>query len=250
MIVEWECILDCNFTCEYCVNSRNSALDKPIKFEKNKDKIFEFLNQLKAKFPNEELFIFGGEPFLHPFISEIIKYLNDINMKFIIQTNGSKIDIIKNIDHRFMVQVSIHPSQINNKEKFIQNLVDISHLIRRIDVMYIGDISLEYVKELIPFFKNKIVVKPVADFKFTNVANQHLYKFNQIKQSLKGKVYNFEEGNRSFLWEDQMKGNLTYKGKPCAYKDIYVLYDPMLNKYNCSYRQNNEICPNEHCFLM
>ena len=51
MILEWECILDCNFTCEYCVNSRNSALDKPIKFEKNKDKIFNFLTELKEKYP-------------------------------------------------------------------------------------------------------------------------------------------------------------------------------------------------------
>lgn len=250
MILEWECILDCNFTCEYCVNSRNSALEKPIKFEKNKDKIFNFLTELKRKYPNDELFIFGGEPFLHPFISDIISHLNRINMKFIIQTNSSQIDKIKKIKHEFMIQVSVHPSQIKNKEIFIQNLLEISHLIRRIDVMYIGNISLDYVKDLIPFFKNKIVVKPVADFKFTNVANKHLYEFNTIKQTLKGKVYNFEDGERSFLWEDQMKNRLTYKGKPCMYKDTYVLYDPMLNKYNCSYRQNNDICPNDHCFLM
>ena len=250
MIVEWEYILDCNFKCEYCVNGRNSALEKPIKYEKNKDKVFNFISNLNAKYPDEELFLFGGEPFLHPFIDEIIKYLNLIEMKFIIQTNASRINTIKNIKEHFEIQVSIHPTQIKNKELFIKEIIEIKDKIRRLDIMYVGSESLEFAKLLLPEFKDKVVIKPIADFSKTNFANNHLFRFNEIKKTVVGKVYKFEEGQRSFLWEDQMKGVLTFKNKPCIYKDSYILFDPMLNSYNCSHRQNNDICPNDYCFLM
>lgn len=250
MIVEWECILDCNFKCEYCTNSRNSALEKHIQYEKDKNKVFDFIKELKNKYPDEELFLFGGEPFLHPFLDEIITELNINNMKFIIQTNCSKIDIIKNIKEYFQIQVSIHPTQIKNKDMFLKDLLSIKSKIRRIDIMYVGDISLEYVKALLPEFKDKIVVKPIADFSKTDFANKYLYKFNELKKTIIGDVYKFEEGERSLLWEKQMKNILSYKNKPCKYKKSYVLFDPMLNSYNCSYRQNTSICPNEYCFLM
>lgn len=250
MIVEWECILDCNFKCEYCSNGRNSALKEPIKFEKDKIKVFDFLSELKSKYPNEELFLFGGEPFLHPFIDEIIKYLNLIKMKFIIQTNCFMINTIKTINENFEIQVSIHPTQIKDKNSFIQSLIEIKDKIRRIDVMFVGDETLEFVKLLITEFKDKIVVKPIADFSETTFANNHLFNFNKIKKTIVGKIYKFEEGQRSFLWEDQMMGKISFKNKPCLYKDSYILFDPMLKSYNCSHRQNNEICPNDYCFLM
>lgn len=250
MIVEWEVILNCNYKCEYCVNSRNSALPQPIYHEKDKEKVFKFIENLKKNYPNEELFLFGGEPFLHPFLSDIILKLNEVQMKFIIQSNGSIPYVINKTKGDFEIQISVHPTQIKDKDQYIKDIIKLKDKIRRLDIMYVGDESLDYFKKFVNDFKDKIVMKPLADFKYTNCVNNHLYEFNKIKETIKGKVYKFEEGERSYLWEQQMKNEWTPKGLPCPYKDTYVLYDPMLNKYNCSYRQNNEVCPNDHCFLM
>jgi organic radical activating enzyme len=255
MKVEWECILDCNYKCKYCVNSRNSALPEPIPFEKDKQKVFEFLDSLKEKYKDDELFVFGGEPFLHPFIDEIIEHLNKIEMKFIIQTNFSiysniKKCIEKNLE--FKVQVSIHPGEIRNPDIYIEELSKLQNIIRRIDIMYIGEESTIFYKKLLKVIKDKSIIflAPVADFLIKDVVNNQLFRFNELKQGIHGKVFQFEPGERSFIWESQQRGITSMKFQPCIYKDSYILFDPMLRSYNCSYRQNNDICPNDHCFLM
>lgn len=248
MIVEWEVTLDCNFKCEYCVNSRNSALSQPIFFEKDKEKVFKFIETLKEKYPEEELFIFGGEPFAHPFFAEIIHKLNDVHMKYIIQTNFSLSKRVEKINE--MVQVSVHPTEIKNKELYISELVRLEKLIRKVDIMFMGKISIDYYKDLVKVFpREKIRIVPVAGFKGVDV-NKYLFEYNKLRQSIVGKFINFEHGDRSFDWEKQMKGMWSPKSKPCMYKDKYILFDPMLRSYSCSYRENHEICPQDHCFLM
>lgn len=249
MIIEWEVTLDCNFKCEYCVNSRNTALPEPIYYEENQEKVFKFIDDIKEKYPEEEVFLFGGEPFSHKFFGKILKKMNDVDLKFIIQTNFSlpkRVELINEI-----VQVSVHPSQIKNKEVYINELERLQHLIRRVDVMYIGDESIHYYSEIAKVFpREKLFLVPVAGFLKCSSVNEHLFKYNELRQTIMSRIFNFEEDDRSFNWEQQMKGLWSPKNKPCIYKDEYVLYDPMLNKYNCSYRQNNEICPNDHCFIM
>lgn len=249
MIVEWEVTLDCNFKCEYCVNSRNSALPTPIYYEKDKIKVFKFIEKLKEKYPNEELFIFGGEPFSHGFFKEIIQKLNQVKMKYIIQTNFSLPKIVEDVNA--IVQISVHPTQIKNKEKYIQEMVRLEHLIRRVDVMYMGKQSLDYYKEIVKVFpREKVKLVPVAGFKGCFSVNKYLYEYNEIRQGIMGKFINFEEDDRSFNWESQMRGEWTPKNKPCAYRNTYVLFDPTLKQYSCSFRENNDICPHNNCFIM
>lgn len=254
-ILEWECILECNYECAYCTNGRNSVLAKPIKYEKDETKVFAFLDSLKERYPDDELFLFGGEPFVHPFIDKIIGHLNKIGMKFIIQTNCSVPQRISKIalEHDFQIQVSVHPTEIKNDIRYVAGLAALQRLIRRIDIMYVGKPSLEWYKNILPFLEDKSVLylAPLADFNVDDEThNNHLFEFNKLKQSIYGKVYQFEHGLRSTLWEEQMKNVWTPKGKPCAYKDRYILFDPALQSYSCNYRQNNDICPNQHCFLM
>ena len=248
MIVEWEVTLDCNYQCEYCVNSRNSALPTPIFFEKNKQKVFKFIEQLKEKYPQDELFVFGGEPFAHPFFGEIIDKLREVQMNFIIQTNFSLPKRVEKIGA--IVQVSVHPTQIKNKDKYIEELGRLEHLIRKVDVMFVGKQSLDFYKDITKVFpREKLKLIPVAGFKGVDV-NKYLYEYNEMRQGILGKFINFEVGERSYNWENQMKGIWSPKGKPCMYKDKYILFDPMLRSYSCSYRENHEICPNDHCFIM
>lgn len=248
MIVEWEVTLDCNYQCEYCVNSRNSALPTPIFFEKDKEKVFKFIEHLKEKYPQDELFVFGGEPFAHPFFGEIIDKLRAVQMNFIIQTNFSLPKRVEKIGA--IVQVSVHPTQIKNKETYIKELGRLEHLIRKVDVMFIGKQSLDFYKEITKVFpREKLKLIPVAGFKGVDV-NKYLYEYNEMRQGILGKFINFEVGERSYNWESQMKGTWSPKGKPCMYKDKYILFDPMLRSYSCSYRENHDICPNDHCFIM
>jgi MoaA/NifB/PqqE/SkfB family radical SAM enzyme len=112
MIVEWEAVLDCNYKCHYCSNGRNDLLDKPIRYEKDMDKIRAFLDNIKAQWPDEEVFVFGGEPLLHPHIEKIVEYFNKIDLKFILQTNfvlTNKIRRMEQMGLDFMVKFSLHP---------------------------------------------------------------------------------------------------------------------------------------------
>ena len=85
MKVEWEVTLKCNYSCFYCTNldqSLNTVTDKP--------QLKNFIKSLGEKYPNVEVFVFGGEPFLHPHIDYIIECFNEFNVPFVIQTNLSK----------------------------------------------------------------------------------------------------------------------------------------------------------------
>jgi len=254
MIVEWECVLACNYKCFYCGNGRNDMIDKPIPFETDIDKVFKFLDGIKSEFPDEELFVFGGEPFLHPHIELIIKHMNEIGLKFVIQTNFSCTDRIRMIadTQELNIQISLHPSEINDKIDTLNGIEEMENIIRRIDVMFIGQPSYDLFREVIQRLNDKSILytTPVADFNISGVCNDHLYEFNKVKKTVFGQAYRFEKGDRSYQWEDQMRGDITYKGKTCIYKDKYVLFDPALKRYTCNYRQNNEVCPNDQCFLM
>ena len=254
MIIEWECILECNYKCFYCSNGRNDMLKSPISYEKNKERVFGFLCDLRTMYPDDELFVFGGEPFLHPFIDEIIHHMNDIGLKYVIQTNFSMVDKMKEIllNEKYHIQVSLHPSEIKDIIQLMVDVKDLQHIIRRVDVMYIGQQSLKLYNDIKQVLGNGILyLAPVADFNMNDgVCNHHLYDFNEMKKSVNRVVYNFEKGGRSFNWEEQMKNKISYKNKVCIYKDRYILFDPSLNQFTCNYRQNNEICPNDQCFLM
>ncbi|MFZ9615185.1 MAG: radical SAM protein [Fluviibacter sp.] len=248
-MLEWEVTLDCNYQCEYCVNSRNTALVNPIYLEKEKARVFKFIEGLKEKYPQEELFLFGGEPFAHPFFGEIIDKLNEVQMKYIIQTNFSLPKRVEKINE--IIQVSVHPTQIKNKELYISELQRLKHLVRKCDVMYTGKESIDYYIKIVKDFpKEKLFLVPVADFLGADFANKYLYEYNKLRSTPMAKFINFEPNDRSFKWEEQMTSKWSPKGSPCMYKDKYNLFDPQLNHYTCSYRQNNDICPNDHCFLM
>lgn len=248
IMVEWEIILECNFKCFYCSNGRNDCLKRPIPFVNDVNKISTFIDLLHDRFSDVEWFIFGGEPFMHPKIDFIINKLNHLNQPFMVQTNFSlykKIERLKKLD--FILQVSLHREQIVNFDEYFKYLILLNNKIRRIDIMYEDEADEKIFDRINPFFKNKVFLTPVAGFKDNNPrSNNALYNFNKLKNIKPGKC---EPGPRSFIWEKMFRGHYTTRGKPCIYKNIYHLFDPQFNEYNCSHRINCDICPNEHCFL-
>ena len=249
MQVEWEITMKCNYNCFYCSN-----LDKSIHAVLDEETIYNFIKTLGEKYPGVEIFVFGGEPFVHPKIDYIIKCFNELNVPFVIQTNLSKysVDVINTIKHPFTLQVSIHPTEISLEE--LNSIFNTSANIRVIDVMYGSKNALQYyfkVKELSDC-KN-IFLTPITDFG-DGRSDELLDSYLKVKNNIGLKnIIRFEEvkrlgKDRSLLWADK---KFRTKGKPCLYKDQYFLYGPDLEMYNCCYRiKTDGICPKNKCFLM
>jgi len=255
-MVEWELTMKCNFKCEYCTN-----LDQNIEAEVNEGELIKFIDKIRTKHPGEEIFMFGGEPLLHPKITFIVDKLKENKMKFIIQTNFSKksVNVLNKINRDIKINISIHPSEID-LETVIQLLKKVvtKVSIETIDIMYIGIESEKYylsiIKENINY--KDILLTPVNDFSSTN-KDFKLKEYNKKKNmSVYKNIFNFEkierEGRmRADVWEDMSMGNYSLKGKKCPYHEKYFLYSADLKEYNCCHRTiNTGICNHDKCFLM
>lgn len=251
-MIEFECTLECNFNCDYCTNGRNAVLKNKID-ESSWDKIKIFL-ETKIIPTNEELFIFGGEPFLSKNFLKITELLNHCNHPYLVQTNFSLIDKIEkklteqNIPRN--IEISIHSQEIKSLDFYIKYIDKYNNIVKGIDVMYEGDESLKKYFILSKYFKNKVLLVPIGDFKTSSRKYLPLLKkYNQMKRTMKS-IIRFEEGNRSELWEKEFLGEISVKGKSCQYYNRYRLFSPNLDEYNCSHRMNTKICPNDTCFFM
>jgi Radical SAM superfamily len=249
MLVEWEITLKCNYSCHYCTN-----LDTSLHPVLDEDRLRDFIKMLGDTYPGVEIFVFGGEPFVHPKIEYIIKCFNEFNIPFVIQTNFSKhsIKIMRAIKEPFKINISIHPTEISLDE--ISKLFSYQPKINVIDIMYTGKEAINY------YFAVKRAIKhdntfltPITDFG-DGISDSILGEYLALKaSSVYSKIIKFEDierngRQRSELWIDP---KFKTKGKPCLYKDQYFLYSPNLNLYNCCYRINTDgICPKDKCFLM
>lgn len=247
MKVEWEVTLKCNYKCFYCTN-----LDQTLNVVVDKELIREFIKNLGVQYPGAEIFVFGGEPFIHPHIDYIIKCFNEYNVPFVIQTNFSKksVAVMKRISDPFQIQISIHPTEVSLDQ--LPQLFETKANIRTIDVMYTGKEALAYyfrVKELADC--DNIFLTPIADFG-DGISGTILEEYNKIRHDpTYAKFINFENVRhwdtlRSELWE-----SYNPRGKPCLYNGKYFLYGPNLELYNCCYRvKHNGMCNFDKCFLM
>jgi len=240
--------MKCNYSCFYCTN-----LDKSIYPVLDKEVIRDFIKMLGEKYPGVEIFVFGGEPFVHPEIEYIIKCFNEFKVPFVIQTNLSKysVDVMKNITEPFTLQASIHPTELTPEEltEVLSHDIDI----RTIDVMYGAENALFYYFRTTTLSKCKnVFLTPITDFG-DGRSDKLLADYLKMKNDPNYRMVRFEEverlgKSRSELWADI---GFTTKGKPCLYDGKYFLYGPNLHLYNCCYRKNHTgICENSKCFLM
>jgi len=254
MLVEWEVTLKCNFDCKYC------GLRQKIEEEIDELKLDRFIQKLKTY--NTEIFCFGGEPFLHPKIHFITQKLFEYDVKHVFQTNFSPYSVkcFGSLKYKPILQISIHePYYESLKDHYIASIKTYKNYIRQISIMFLTPKALKIYDELKTIIdESKLVISAIGDFKVTGFIDS-LHMFNQLSRTL-NKRYNFETPikqygkyrlSRPLLWELIMTGKIEpTRGKPCLYKGRYILFDPQLNSYNCSYRCNSDICPHKCCFFM
>jgi len=251
-MVEWEVTLKCNYSCDYC------GLLRPIKEEIDELKLYNFINKLHTKYPKVELFLFGGEPFLHPKIEFIIKTLQDFKQPFMIQSNLSNksANKIKSLNVKpFKLFCSVHVSQTKLKD-ICRNIKDVKP--EEIHLMYTENTGkVEQYYKFIDLIKedSKLILTPVSNLGCSGY-DEVLEKYNDIKEQFvydKNMVmFNNKEFLRSDIWRQQNKNKSSFtKGKPCIYAGKYELYTPALEQMNCCYRKkHNGVCNEQNCFFM
>jgi MoaA/NifB/PqqE/SkfB family radical SAM enzyme len=210
---------------------------------------------LGETYPGVEIFVFGGEPFVHPKIGYIIKCFNDLNVPFVIQTNFSNHSrkIMDTIKDPFRINISVHPTE-TTVEDVVEGLKAYKGAIKTIDVMYTGHEALKYYLEVTKAIEHsETYLTPVTDFG-DGYSDTLLEQYLSLRQrSIYRHIVKFEDierlgKQRSELWLDP---EFQTFGKPCMYKDRYFLYGPNMELYNCCYRiKTDGTCPKNKCFLM
>lgn len=106
---------DCNLHCPHCFSINNNKYMSLQTFKKTIDDLYE--NDIIS------IYITGGEPFIHPNIVEMIKYVKRYNFYVTIHTNATKIDeqVLREInyllDENDIIQVSIDGATNSTNKK-------------------------------------------------------------------------------------------------------------------------------------
>lgn len=88
----------CQLKCKHCYNQLNSRDNKFISFDRFADVISNQHEALCHKFVHcsetkpSRIYLLGGEPTLHPELDRFIRYINDLDIAVMLETNGIKFD--------------------------------------------------------------------------------------------------------------------------------------------------------------
>lgn len=113
--------LRCNYNCYFCVNKQFGIYNAPT-IERTGNEWVTYLNKL---YNLGELFLQGGEPFLHIDTVDIINNLHAFNITIFTNLPHHKMDEIKKIkpgDNNIIFKVSYHP--LDDKRSINQFCVD------------------------------------------------------------------------------------------------------------------------------
>lgn len=265
--VEWLVTENCNYTCDYC------ALYNSNKPSRDLNEIRKFLIGIAKKqiIYDFTFFVFGGEPFLHPSIKEIIVMMNELHIDYVFQTNLSNKSVEKItdiLDSGVPIQginISVHFSQqsLSQYIKNIRSMINLSANIKIIDVMYDGFYNVELYRQLVKELNDiTIFLIPVSDFLVTGFG-EHLREYNKLVIDSKYNDIKFEEEfmvhpitgkdtERRIIWEEFVNKEWSPRGKECLMKKSFEMYDSNLKLFNCCFHDYIEepyMCPYDECFL-
>lgn len=230
--ISWSLTDYCNYQCSYCC-AKSMHIEKNIDFleldiyKKTIDRIFQ-LNKEKYNF-----FLAGGEPTIHPYILDIVKYLNESkkNIYLEIISNGAMNiniydDLFSNTDNiEYTLKISVHLENIKNVNK-IENILKIAKEKNK-NVIIAFMCHPTYIKNRDIIFNLLLELKKVYNFSiyleeiyeppsFTSVDNRYTKEYLEWIETNRSKqlydktytninLYNFEskyymeDGNTSII---------------------------------------------------
>lgn len=159
----------CNMKCEYCHNEGNKKGMEDILDINDITEIVKNSYNLGLK----EIRLTGGEPLLHPQISEICEELNkNYNLKVSINTNGILIDkLIDLINKGYITRVTIGLDYFDNKisknspigvpsKKILENILKIKKTGCNVSIATVFNENFEEIEKIVRWgINNKIRIK-------------------------------------------------------------------------------------------
>ena len=157
----------CNLQCPKCFNQDNM-------FSK-KDMDIDFVKKLVLNNPMVDKYdIMGGEPLLNPYINDILYFMDGLNKKIGLYTNGTLLHKVPLDIKNLKINMAFHAIESNNRSEkpianIIQNIREVSNvyplkivfLITQKNKSMLFDF-VEYVEKNIPKLK-KITIGQVRD---------------------------------------------------------------------------------------
>lgn len=255
----------CNYNCSYCTDMHDN-LKKIVPFD-----LMGLNNLLEELYihnqRDHEVFIYGGEPTLYPGLEHIIRYLTQMKVQIIIQTNASNPEEFKKSSYNnCKINYSYHSESTTLKE-FIKNVS--SKQVN--EIAFMGHDKADYSE----YYKLKKIYKNVQFCPIINSSTseapgtdklrtlEHQKIFDDVKQD-----YHFKKHikyNQTLISNyDVWKDNISSKDKKCStqFKTLHIqnnkVYDcfvSMIRDINgkelSDYRYKPEIisCPYTHCYF-
>ena len=167
--LEMNIVDQCNLNCKGCAHFSNIYNNNYV----DVDKFKEDLKTISDKFYLYNFRILGGEPLLHPKISDLIKISRDVlkNSRIIIVTNGLLIDrlneeILRTIlDNNIIISISLY-------QPTYEKLESIEEILKQYNINYL--INDDYFKEpeVIEQFQTRLALEKKTE---DNLASEFCY---------------------------------------------------------------------------
>ena len=223
---------DCNLNCERCYYRSNFDPRKELSFDQLKT-LFEEWKEYNLT----SIAIGGGEPLLHPNISEIIQLAKDMEFFIAVTTNGT---VLKPITPN-RVHISydeLHPTWKN--EKLIQKaisyyhnlgcVVGINHIVTRLE-------NIEYIDKTFEHFTNLLLIRQKPESNFTQWSSIPYRKNYWIEGCIEGSIC--EQGILSFHLNYDMQTSICSNlQEKIPYTNLTEVWD-RLKKLKCEIRDSN-----------
>lgn len=224
---------DCNLDCEKCYYRTSSDPKEELSLEQIKT-LFKEWKEYKLT----SIAIGGGEPLLHPNISEIVQLAKDMGFFIAVTTNGT---LLKPI-HPNRIHISydeLHPTWKN--ESLLQKAIDyyhelgctigINHIVTSLE-------NIEYIEETFENFANLLLIRQKPESQFTQWHSIPYRKNYWIEGCMEGSVC--EQGVLSFHLNYDMRASICSNLKrTIPYTNLEEIW-AKLKEFDCVIRDYNK----------
>lgn len=234
---------DCNLKCKYCsvlLDCEKNSL--PIKPTYNYEELMEFIRNMQVSTMDNEIsiYFFGGEPSLEydnieTFISIAKKELVNFNLKFVLHTNGLRLNVLPNkiLDELTLIMFSINYEKIPHHilyPSYFSTIIDNALSIKkRRDVPIIARLTIT---EDTSIFTELLQVSNFFDYIYWQIEN--CVKFNNSEVFIDTYIY---EIRKTFeYWVKYLEQGIMLKYIPfMAVLKFMFFHDRSDNEFSCGY---------------